>query len=85
MGDVQPQTLDVTAVSSGSSSDVASFAREMKLHAPAVNKLNQRQPTICGSEPLHKADLIRVQTVVLQHTCSQAAALLIPFSRYRSR
>ena len=42
MGDVQLQALDVTAVSSGSSSDVGSFTRGIKLHAPAVNKLNQR-------------------------------------------
>ena len=43
------------------------------------------QVTICGSEPLHKAVLIRMQTLVLQHTCPQAAAFLIPFSQYRSR
>ena len=40
------------------------------------------QATICGSKPVHKAVLIRVQTLVLRHTCPPAAAFLIPFSQY---
>ena len=43
------------------------------------------QPTVYGSEPPHKAVLIGVQTVVLQHTCPWAAAFLVPFSWYRSQ
>ena len=42
------------------------------------------QATICGSEPLHKAVLIGVQILVLQRTCPQAAAFLIPFSQWNS-
>ena len=56
-----------------------------QLNGDATCTCRYMQATICGSEPqsLHKAVLIGVQTLVLQHTCPQAAAFLIPFSHYR--
>ena len=63
----------------------ATIIKDKETNGDATSTCRYMQATICGSEPLHKAVLIRVQTVVLQHTCPQAAAFLIPFSQSRSQ
>ena len=60
------------------------LTRRQRTNGDATCTCRYMQATICGSKPVHKAVLIRVQTLVLQHTCPPAGAFLIPFSQYRS-
>ena len=57
--------------------------KDKETNGDATCTCRYMEATICGSERLHKAVLIRLQTFVLQRTCHQAAAFLIPFSKYR--
>ena len=62
------------------------YHQRQRTNGDAICTCRYMQATICGSEPqsLHKAVLIGVQTLVLQHTSPQAAAFLILFIQYRS-
>ena len=63
----------------------ATIIKDKETNGDATCTCRYMQATICGSEPLHMDVLIRVQTLVLWHTCPQATTFLIPFSQYRSR
>ena len=51
----------------------ATIIKDKDTNGDATCTCRYMQATICGSEPLHKADLIRVHTFVLQHTCPRVA------------
>ena len=63
----------------------ATIIKDKETNRDATCTCRYTQAMICGTEPLHKAVLIRVQTLVLQHNCPQAAAFLIPFSQHKSQ